>query len=69
MRDVIDFLRRNYVLQIIIGLFLFAFYVSVFNSVASFFNIQAVTYMNYMFFFAALALLYGILPKRSREFI
>ncbi len=69
MRDVIDFLRRNYVLQIIIGLFLFAFYVTVFNSVAAFFNIQEITYMNYMFFFAALALLYAALPRSSRYFI
>ena len=69
MRDVIDFLRRNYILQIIIALFLFAFYVTVFNSVAAFFNIQEITYMNYMFFFAALALLYAVLPKSSRYFI
>ena len=69
MRDVIDFLRRNYVLQIIIGLFLFAFYVTVFNSIASFFNIQAITYMNYLFFFAALALLYAVLPKSNPSFL
>jgi hypothetical protein len=69
MRDAINFLRRNYVLQIIIGLFLFGFYVTVFSSVATFFNIQAISYMNYMFFFAALALLYGVLPKKSRQFI
>ena len=69
MRDAINFLQKNYVLQIIIGLFLFAFYVTVFNSIASFFNIQAISYMNYMFFFAALLLLYQILPKKSRDFI
>lgn len=69
MKDAINFLQKNYVLQIIIGLFLFAFYVTVFNSVASFFNIKAISYMNYMFFFAALALLYGVLPKSSRKFI
>jgi len=69
MRDIIDFLRRNYVLQIIIGLFLLGFYITVFNSVAAFFNIQEITYMNYMFFFAALALLYAVLPKESRYFI
>ena len=69
MKDVLNFLRRNYVLQIIIGLFLFGFYVTVFNSVATFFNIQAISYMNYMFFFAALALLYAVLPKTNRNFI
>lgn len=69
MRDIIDFLRRNYVLQIIVGLFLLGFYVSVFNAIASFFNIQEISYMNYMFFFAALALLYAVLPRESRYFI
>lgn len=69
MRDTIDFLRRNYVLQIIIGLILFAFYIHVFNSVAAFYNIQAESYMNYMFFFAFMGILYFVLPSDSRTFI
>lgn len=69
MRDFIDFIRRNYVLQILLGIILFMFYVHVFNSVAAFYNIQASSYMNYMFFFAVLAILYMVLPQSNRSFI
>lgn len=69
MKDLIDFIKRNYVLQIIIGIFLFMFYVHVFNSVAAFYNIQASSYMNYMFFFAVLAILYMVLPQSERSFL
>ena len=68
MREAIDFMRRNYVLQILVGIFLFMFYVYVFDAIAKFNNISPTSYANYMFFFGFLVILYYVLP-RDRTFI
>lgn len=68
MREAIDFIRRNYVLQILIGICLFLFYIYVFNSIAAFNNISAISYANYMFFFAILVVLYCVIPN-ERKFL
>ena len=68
MREAIDFIRRNYVLQILIGFCLFLFYIYVFNSIAAFNNISVMSYANYMFFFAFLVILYCVIPT-ERKFL
>jgi len=69
LRKGIDFIKNNYVLQIILFAFLFVFYIHVVNSIAIFFDIDPINYSNYMFFYSALIILYIVLPREKTRFL
>lgn len=62
-------LKGNYILQILLGIALFIFYIHVLNSIARFYNVEYESYANYMFFFSAIILFYMVLPSNDRSFL
>ena len=64
----ISIIKNNFVLQVILFIFIFKFYIRVTTSIADFFDIPLVTYINYIFFLAAVILLYTFLPPLKQTF-